>query len=421
MGKNPNNHHTRPVRVLVLTPFYAPDFGPSAPIFTALCEDLQHNGCQVTVVAGIPHYGNARKLYPYPRRLFAREVINGVRILRIFVFDVPKSSLSRRLLYHAFFNLFSTIAALFAGRSDVILADAPSLWSGLPLLTQAIIPGKPYIYIIHDIYPEVLVKLQVLHNQRMIKFIDQIEGFFYRHASQISVLSDGFKKNLLEKGVPERKIAVIPVCVDADFVQPMDCDPGLCQEWDLESKYVVLYAGNMGLSQGLENVVEAARQLTRFPDIALVLVGEGASKPGLQKLVSQYGLANIHFYPFQPREKVPQIYSLAHVCLVSLNPSIVTESVPSKTFTIMAACRPIIATVDPNTEVGRLLDVAGCGLRVDPEKPNSLAEAVIRLYHDRDLGEKMGKLGRNFVVSHFSRGVASEYYHHLILQCTDGR
>ena len=344
-----------------------------------------------------------------------------MRILRIFVFDVPKSSLSRRLLYHAFFNLFSTIAALLAGRFDVILADAPSLWSGLPLLIKALIPRKPYIYIIHDIYPDVMVKLHVLHNQRMVNFIERIEGFFYRYASQISVLSDGFKENLLEKGVPERKISVIPVCVDADFVQPMECDSSLCQEWDLERKFVVLYAGNMGLSQGLENVVEASRQLTQLPDITVVLVGEGASKPALQKLVNQYGLTNIRFFPFQPREKVPKIYSLAHVCLVSLNPSIVTESVPSKTFTIMAARRPIIATVDPNTEVSRLLDEAGCGLRVDPEKPGLLADAVIRLYHDRSLGEKMGKLGRDFVVSHFSRNVASEHYHHLILQCMDGR
>ena len=416
MGKIPSQSSQKTIRVLVLTPFYAPDFGPSAPIFTALCEDLQKAGYEVTVVAGFPHYGNAAELFPYPGKLFVREKINGVNLIRFFVYAVPKSSLGRRLIYHGLFNLFATLACLAAGRTDVILADAPSLWYGLPLLVRALIPGTPYIYIIHDIYPDVLIKLDVIHSHRMVNLIERVEAFFYKNAARISVLSDGFKENLTRKGVPDKKIEVIPVCVDVDFVRPLDCHNELCREWGLEGKFVVLYAGNLGLSQSLEYVIETARQLAALPAITFVMVGDGARKTALQELVDEYCLENVRFFPFQPREKVPLIYALAQVCLVSLDPHIVAELVPSKTFTIMAAGRPLIATVDRHTEVGRLLEQSGCGVRVEPENPDELAKVITRLYQDQNLLTRMGTNGREYVVAHFSDSVANKMYQNLIFR-----
>ncbi|HSQ79395.1 MAG TPA: glycosyltransferase, partial [Candidatus Bathyarchaeia archaeon] len=119
-------------RVLVITPQYAPDFGPSAPIYTALCEDLQRLGCRVTVVTAFPHYAKADALYPRSGRLFREEIRNGVRVIRTYVYTVPQTSLWRRLLYHASFNVFATLALLRTGPTDIVIADAPTLWSGLP-------------------------------------------------------------------------------------------------------------------------------------------------------------------------------------------------------------------------------------------------------------------------------------------------
>jgi colanic acid biosynthesis glycosyl transferase WcaI len=403
-----------PIKVLVITPQYAPDFGPSVPIYTSLCEDLARLGLEVNVVTGFPHYGGSEVYYQPNKGWFAEEQRSGVRVIRSYVYRVPKSSLWRRLLYHASFNLFSAMASLRVKKPDIVLADAPTLWSGLPLIVKSILPGVPFIYIVHDIYPDVLVRLGVVNNPRIIKFVGDVEHIFYKRAAQISVLSDGFKENLLKKGVPDDKITVIPACVDSDFIQPYSNGNKLSQQWGLDGKFVVLYAGNMGFSQGLDKVVEAAIRLQDRDEIAFVFVGEGATKPDLEAMVDQNHLTNVKFFPFQPREDVPFVYALADVCLISLKKDIVVESVPSKTYTIMASGHPILATVDPDTETGRLIKVSQCGLCVEPENPEMLERALRQLYQEDNLREEMGKKGRNYVLDHFSRQVATQLYRSLI-------
>jgi colanic acid biosynthesis glycosyl transferase WcaI len=339
-----------------------------------------------------------------------------VRVLRTYVYAVPKNSLWKRLLYHASFNVFSAIATMRVGKPDIVLADAPTLWSGLPLLVTAIRSRISFVYIVHDIYPDVLVRLGVLRNQRLVNLIERIEGFFYNRSAKVSVLSDGFKENLLRKGVPEDKIAIIPACVDVEFIRPLPHKNGLRDRWGLTNKFVVLYAGNIGLSQGLEIMLEAAQSLILHPEIVFVLVGEGAIKPALQSMAQERGLNNVKFFPFQIREDVPLVYALADVCLVSLKRDIIVESVPSKTYSIMASGRPIIATVDPKTEVGHLLEQAQCGLCIEPENSASLAQAIMQLCKDDSLRNDMGKRGRDFVVEHYSKQVAAKQYHALIKQ-----
>lgn len=407
--------------VLVITPQYEPDFGPSAPIYTGLCEDLSALGDEVTVVTGFPHYAGAEAYYHADHKWIAEDQKNGVRILRTFVYKVPKRSLWRRLLYHLSFNLFSTLAALRVKKVDMIIADAPSLWSGLPLLVKAIFPGVPYVYVVHDIYPDVMVNLGVLHNPSMVRWIERIENFFYKKCAKVSVLSTGFKDNLIHKGVPAEKIEVVPVCVDVDFIRPIEGENQLREKWGLKDKYVVLYAGNMGLSQGLENVIKAAQLLKNHAEIEFILVGEGATRQELQQMIDQLDLHNVQLFSFLPREEVPWLYDLADVGLVSLKKGIVVESVPSKTYSIMASGRPFIATVDRDTEIGHLLDEAQCGLWVEPENPEALARAILQIYEDQASGLEMGKRARNFVVEHFSRQVAANQYQQMIVQRLNGR
>jgi colanic acid biosynthesis glycosyl transferase WcaI len=406
-------------KVLVITPQYAPDYGPSVPIYTALCEDLAQMGCQVTVAAAFPHYGGLRVGDKRLGRFLEEEILNGVRVLRTWVYTVSKGALWGRLLYHGSYNVTSTLAALRAGKPDIILADAPTLWSGLPLLVKAIVPRVPFIYIVHDIYPDVLVRLGVLSNSKLVNLIEKVERFFYDRSAQISVLSEGFKENLVRKGVPDEKITIIPACVDVDLVRPLPRVNELRERWNLMDKFIVLYAGNIGFSQGLITALEAAQSLTHYPDIVFVFVGDGADKPGLQAMVTEKGISNVRFFPFQPREDVPLVYAIADVSLVSLRRDIVVESVPSKTYTIMASGRPIVATVHQDTEVGYLLNQAQCGICVEPENSDALAQAILRLYEDNVLRAAMGERGRDFVVEHFSRQVAAKLYHSLIERFVD--
>ncbi len=403
----------RPTRVLVITPQYAPDFGPSAPIYTALCEDLLRMGDEVTVVTGFPNY--AGKTKRPAGKLIEKGEWNGVPLMRVYVASAPKNSLARRLVYHASYNLFAALAALRVKKPDVILADAPTLWSGLPLLLKAVLPGVPFIYIVHDIYPDVLVKLGMLRSPRLIDIVARVEKFFYDRAARISVLSDDFKRNLMDKKVPAGKLTVIPACVDTEFFRPQPRENDLRERWGLSGKFVVLYAGNIGFSQGLEIVLEAARQLLEREDIQFVIVGEGATQADLQARAALMGLTNVQFRPFQPREDVPQVYGLADVCLVSLKKDVVAESVPSKTYTIMACGRPIIAVVNRTSEAATLITDAECGLCIEPGDASGLAEAVLELNRNMGLRVHMEAHGRFTAINRYGRQVAADLYQQMIL------
>jgi colanic acid biosynthesis glycosyl transferase WcaI len=400
--------------ILVITPQYAPDFGPSVPIFTALCEDLQRMGNTVTVITAFPHNLGADAKKQSAGKFFEETELNGVKILRVFIYAVPKGALWRRLLYHASFNIFATLALFRLKKPSIVLADAPTLWSGLPLLFRSVLLKIPFVYIVHDVYPDVLLRLGVVRNLRLIDFIEKVEQFFYRRAVAISVLSDGFKENLSNKGVPEEKLRIIPACVDTDFIRPLEKENDLRREWGLNGKFVVLYAGNIGLSQGLEIMIEAAITLKSYSNIEFVIVGEGAKKTDLMELVEKENLKNVKFQSFQPREVVPLVYALADVCLVSLKRDIVLESVPSKTYSIMSSGRPIIATVDPNTEVGHLLKSAACGLCIPPENSDALAQAILDLFKNVALRDEMGFRGREYVVQKYSRMFAASAYYDII-------
>jgi colanic acid biosynthesis glycosyl transferase WcaI len=402
------------IKVMVITPQYAPDFGPSTPIYTALCEDLQRLGLAVTVITGFPHYAGSNRKFKYPRNFFMKYSSNGVKILRTYIYPMPKSSALRRLFHYGSFNFFSTMAAFAAEKPNIFLADAPLLWSGMPLLMRAISMQIPFIYVVHDIYPDVLLRLGVVSNKGFLKLFGEVENFFYKKASKVSVLSEGFSENLVRKGIPKDKIAIIPACVDTDFIRPLPRENEIRSKWKLENKFVILYAGNFGLSQGLDTILDSAGILNAFKDILFVFVGGGATRDALIGVAEKRGLSNVRFFPFEPREGVPWVYGLADICLVSLKRNIIVESVPSKSYTIMASGRPMIATVDSNTEVGRLINEVQCGLLVEPENPYALSQAIKEIYENRLLGEEMGKRGRDYVVKNFSRGVAAMDYYKLV-------
>ena len=407
--KNMNNSK----KILVITPQYSPDLGPSAPIYTALCEDLVQRGYDVTVVCGFPHYGRKCHLPEYKGKFFNLEIRHGVRILRVFVL-LHRGKMYRRLIYHLVYNILATLSAFAVGKPDVIIVDAPALWSGMPVLIRAVLPKVPYIYVVHDIYPDVAIHLGLIPRGRISNLVARIENFFYDRAGAISVLAEVFKRNLEQKGVPENKIDIIPACTDTETIKPQEGENKFRIDWNLTDKFIVLYTANIGLPQGLENLVKAADILRSHKNIAVVLVGEGAAKPRLQNMASDLNLENVYFFPLQPREDVPLVFGLADVSLVSLKRGIVTDSVPSKTYSIMASGRPIIAAVTEGTEIAQLIRKAECGIVIPPEDPRALADTILMLYRDRSLCKDLGSHGRRYVIENYGRSVASEKYHHLI-------
>lgn len=404
-----------PLRILLLTLYFAPDIAANAVVMTELAEELTTLGHQVTVVTAFPHYAGNVIDHRYRGRLIQRDEYKGIRVIRTYLYTSPhKRRFRGRFLSYVSFNLLSTLAGLFAGSHDVILVPSPPLTVGLSAYIISRVKRIAYVYNVQDIYPDVMVKLGILKKPWIIALSRWLERFVYAHARHITVLSEGFRANLLRKGVPPEKITVIPNFVDVDFIRPLRRDNSFRHRFGLDGRFVVLYAGNIGHSQGLEHVLQCARLLEHEPRIAFAIVGNGSTKPRLEQQAREMGLSNLQFIRFQPAEDVPFIYAAADVSLVPLKRTVALDSVPSKVYTIMASGRPVIAAVDPGSDVWTLVEQAQGGLCVEPEDPQALAQAIRTLYADSALRERLGRSGREHVVQHYTRQVVAQQYHELL-------
>ena len=399
------------MKILVVSLYYEPDRCQSnGPIIRALCEDWAEAGHEVTVLTSFPHY-NCDKVWPeYRGRLFERDRIGGVNVIRSYIFVPRKRSSWQRILNYLSFNISSTFAGLFSGKQDVVFAMSPPLTIGLTAYVLGLLKRIPYSYNLQDIWPEVAVKLGMLRGRRLIAFFEWMERFIYSHSRCIFAISDEFKSNLIAKGVAAGKIEVIPNFTDTEFIRPMEKVNSFSIAHGLADKFTVLYAGNVGLSQGLEVILDAAEQLKDHQDIVFTIVGEGSCREDLIADANRRGLQNVKLLPFQPESDVPLVYAACDIALIPLRHGITENSVPCKTYSIMAAAKPYIAGVDQGSTVWKLTDQVGCGVCVEPENGQALAEAVLQLQGDAQGRSTMGKNGRQFVERNFAREIITDRY-----------
>ncbi|MDX2044822.1 MAG: glycosyltransferase family 4 protein [Acidobacteriota bacterium] len=399
------------MKILVVSLYYEPDRCQSnGPIIRALCEDWAEADHEVTVLTSFPHY-NCDEVWPeYRRRLFQHDRVGNVNVIRSYIFVPHKRSGWQRILNYLSFNISSTLAGLFAGKQDVIFVMSPPLTIGLTAYVLGLLKRIPYCYNLQDIWPEVAVKLGMLRGQRLIAFFEAMEKFIYRHSRRIFAISDEFKANLTAKGVSADKIEVIPNFTDTDFIKPMEKANSFSLANGLADKFTVLYAGNVGLSQGLEVILDAAEQLKDRNDIVFAIVGEGSCRDELIADARRRGLQNVKLLPFQPESDVAMVYAAADVALIPLRHGITENSVPCKTYSIMAAAKPYIAGVDEGSTVWKLTDQVGCGVCVEPENGRALAEAILKLQADAKARNRMGEKGRQFVEHNFAREAITDRY-----------
>lgn len=404
------------MRILLVTPYYAPDLGPSAPLLTMLSEDLVLLGHQVTVLAAVPHFPSGHVPAEF-RKLFWRwSVSEGVRVCRVWVPSGDRSNLGHRLLTFLTFQLLSSMAGLGV-HYDVVLVTNPALETLLPFTVLAKLRRRPVVFGVWDLYPEIGVRLGVFSNRTVISIVGGMEDFCLRRANAVQTLSPAFTPSLVFRGVAPGKIVEVLPWMDIDFIRPMPRANTFSAEHGLDAKFVVLYAGNLGLSQGLDNVLQAAGLLATEPEVQFVLIGDGPSKEMLVAASGDLGLTNVLFLPFQPRHRLPEVLATADLSLVSLQQGVGDGSLPSKTFPILASERPILAVVEPNHVLQQLVEESGSGLCVTPGDPLALAQAILSLAKSPDLCRQMGRRGRAYAQRHHSRQAAAKRFEALLASC----
>jgi len=373
-------------------------------MLSMLSEDLVRRGHTVTVLAAVPHFPSGRVEERYRRGVWQWSVENGVRVCRVRVPSGDRASLCHRLWTFIVYQCLSTLAGLRL-KYDVVLITNPAIETFLPFIVLAWLRRKLAVFCVWDLYPEVGVQLGIFRSRVVIKLVKTLEDFCLRRARWVQTLAEGFIPNLQLRAASAERVVWIPPWLDTEFIRPMP---------RLDEVFVVLYAGNIGLSQGLESVLDAARQLAADASIRFVLVGDGPARTGLEALAAEMGLSNVTFLPFQPRERLPEVLASADLALVSLLAGIGTGSLPSKTYTYLASGRAILAITDEGSELWRLIERSQGGRCIRSGEPNSLAASVLDLKENPKILEEMGWNGRQYVVAHHSRQSACEKFEMLL-------
>ena len=374
------------LRVCYFNRSYWPDTGATGQLLTELAEDLAaHHGMDVTVVTGYPVVSDA------PLR--SRETRNGVLIVRArgTTFS-PRRFMGRATNYMTYF-LSALWAALRLPRQDVTIAltDPPII--GLAALAAR--PRHGVIFFCQDIFPEVAGLLEDFHSPLVNALLERLNRFLVRRAARIIALGDTMASRLVHgKGADPAKITVIHNWADTSAIVPSAKDNDFATTHGLDSSFVVLHAGNIGLSQNLDVVIDAAALLKERRDIVMLFIGDGNRRAALQSAAAARGLDNVRFLPFQPRDQLRWTYASSDVCLVSLKPGLAGYIVPSKLYPILAAGRPYIAAVESLSEVAALTQRHRCGVLVEPGDPVQLADAIRRLADQPGERDGMGARAR---------------------------
>lgn len=430
------------MKILVFNQYFYPEVASSAQILTELCEDLARAGHSVTVICGMPSYRRreemtvteleTRKVKELPSGsavgraisfllslspswLLEGEKVLGINILRVCTYapilSTSKWRYIQRMLQYISYFLFSLPIAFLCPKANVVLyLSTPPLLNGITANLIKLFKGTPNIFNIQDLYPDIAINLGVIKEGVLTKPLYLIEKFLYEGAQYIIPIGFLMERALLEKKVPPDKIRIIPNWMDTEQIRPLGKNNSFAKEHRLLDKFVVMYSGNIGLSQGLENVLRAAAKLKDINDLLFLFIGGGENLQRLKMMAEELELDNVRFLPYQPKSRLSESLSSAEVHLLTLKRGLSKFSVPSKIYGITASARPVIAAVDSEGEIAEMVRKAACGMVVEPENPQALAEAIRSLYNDREKLDLMGMNGRNYLEQKSTRKICVTKY-----------
>ncbi|MCC7537259.1 MAG: glycosyltransferase family 4 protein [Deltaproteobacteria bacterium] len=400
------------MRVLVLHQHYWPEIAATAQVLTDLCEDLVAGGHEVTVVTGQPSYRERATLA-------SDEVHEGVHVRRVTTYAPTERTIARRLLhYGVYFGASLTEAVATRPSPDVaLIMTTPPLLLGVSATLLRALRGVPFVYSVQDLYPDVAIDLGVLRRGPLATTIDVVATQLYRRAAALVTLSPGMRDKLVAKGVPRERVAVVPNWADVGALAA-SAAAGATEYRDalgLGGRPVALYSGNVGLSQGLEHLVDAARHTKeRAPELVWLVAGDGNARASIERRARDAGLDNVRFLPPQPRARLGALLGTGDVGLVTMRRGVADDMVPSKLYGILAAGRPVVASVESASEVARVVREERVGAVVPPEDPVALAEAVSRLVQDRAALDELGARARALAESTYDRRVCTTRYREIL-------
>lgn len=412
------------MNILFMTAYFPPEIGSASHLFYDLSQSLARKGHRITVVTTFPrrHAANVPETYQRGGFFPLSEYVGYVHVIRIAELPTFRDSLFSRGLEHFILPIALLLGGLISKRQDVIVVYSPPLPLGLSAFILSKIKNIPFVVNVQDLHPKALVNAGRIKNHVLIRMLEVIEELIYHKADCLTVHSEGNRKHVISKGVSHDKVFVIPNWPDTPDAGSLERLDEFRKKNSLDEKFIVTYAGIFSLSQDLETIIDCASLLRDQKDILFLLVGDGFQKKKLVDKANALNLKNLRFLPFQPRQNYHLVLKSSNVCLVSLRKSVVkTPVVPRKLQDIMASGCAVIANVPLDGDVPKIIEKAQCGLCVESENPKELAQAILQLYRDPLLREKLGRNGKKYAEKHFSLSVCTRKYEELLLEACQRR
>jgi colanic acid biosynthesis glycosyl transferase WcaI len=385
------------MRVIVWGINYAPEFTGIAPHNVALCEFLDAQGHDVEMVTSFPYYPTWRKRPEDQGRFYRTDVVHGIPVHRCWHFVPARVSALKRILHEGTFVFTSTLRALVLPGPTVYFVVSPPLLLGAAAWLVGKLKGAPFVFHVQDMQPDAAVGLGMLKPGLFTRLLYGLESFAYRHAARVSGITKGMLESFKAKGVSEAKLIYFPNAIDlrTEEVAP-DRGEFRRQHGFAPDDFLAVYAGNVGVKQGLDVLLEAAPLLSN-PRIRLLICGEGAQREALAARAREMNLPNVSLLPFQSGPGYRALLADADICFITQQANGGNSFFPSKLLGLLAASKPVVTVAAPESELALSLREAGFGVNVPPGRPQELADTLEALANDPQRLAEFGAAGRLYV------------------------
>lgn len=390
------------LRICFFNRSYHPDFGATGQLLTELAQDLvQKHGYRVTVVAGPPSRSGRH---------------DGVQIVRACGTAFRPTRFAGRAVNYLSYFLSACLRGLFIPKPDVVvfLTDPPII--GLAAFLTARRSGAKLVFLLEDIFPEVARLVEDFRSEAVNRLLHRIGQFLIRRSDRIIAVGETMRQWLIqERGADPQRVQVIHNWADCAAITPGPRKNPFSLANGLADRFVVMHSGNLGLSQSLDTLLDAAYLLRGHPDILFAIVGDGVKRTSLEARAHSEKLTNVRFFPYQPRQSRSELFASADLFIVSLRKGLAGYIVPSKLYGILAAGRPFVAATEEACEAAIIARQHSCGLLAKPGDAADLARQILILYNDGPLAQRLGANARQTAFL-FDRPKAVRAYHNLFLQ-----
>lgn len=374
------------MRILFLTDNFPPEVNALATRTFEHCKEWVKMGVEVTVVTCFPNFPQGVIYAGYKNALYATEMIEGIKVVRVWSYVAPNKGVYKRIVDYSSFAFSAFVAGLIL-RSEVVIASSPQFMPTISACLLSFFKRIPWVFELRDLYPESIEAVEAIKNRFVIKVLEKLELFLYKNAELVVAVTEAFKKNLIERGIPDNKIKIVTNGSNLELLKPRPKNEGLLNKYGLRNKFLIGYIGTHGMAHGLDSVLESISKI-RDPDVYYIFVGDGARKQELIELATRKEIKNVLFLDPVSKDMIPEYISILDAALVNLRKAETFRKViPSKIFEAAAMQKPILCGVDGQAR--ELVEQYNAGIFYEPENEDDFIGKSLLLKNDVALYERL--------------------------------